>query len=72
MLPPTFMLTGIMGFIISAIYTFSGKMQEWFAGWGENAGLSLGFAFCFIFLLMFISSLISMTPAPDYRERIKL
>jgi len=64
-LPPSLMVTSIIGFIISAIYTSMGQFTEWFgntAVWGENFGVSLGFSFCLVFILMFIASMISITP----------
>ena len=65
MLPPSMMVTGIIGFIISAIYTAGGSFTELFdntLGWGENFGVSIGFAFCLVFLLIIIASFVSMTP----------
>ena len=56
------MVTSIIGFIISAVYTVSGGFERTFAGWGEGVGSSLGFAFCLVFVLMFIASIVSMTP----------
>ncbi|MBN2454436.1 hypothetical protein JXB11_02725 [Candidatus Woesearchaeota archaeon] len=50
-LPGTFMLMSIMGFLISAVYTASGRLD-----------LSWGFSFAFVFALMFIASVLSITP----------
>ena len=50
-LPATFSLTGLMGFIITTIFTVSGRVP-----------LSWGVAFDLVFMLMFISSMISITP----------
>ena len=50
-LPGTFMLTGMFGFIITAIYTSSGKIP-----------LDYGVAFCIVFLIMFLASLKSIMP----------
>jgi len=61
-LPPSMMVTSIIGFIISAIYTISGRFDVWFASWGDYTGTSLGFAFSLVFVLMFIAAMISMTP----------
>jgi len=47
----SFMLTSILGFIISAIYIY-------------DINAKLGFAFSLVFFLMFVASLISMTYAP--------
>jgi len=60
-LPGTFMLTGMLGFIISAIYTASGRVN---ATWG--------FAFSMVFFLMFIASMLSMMPQfPDWAKKKK-
>ena len=61
-LPPSLMITSIIGFVISAIYTVSGSFDRVFASWGENVGTSLGFSFCLAFVIMFIASIVSMTP----------
>jgi len=68
-LPPSLMITSIVGFVISAIYTASGQFDKWFAplaannpGIFENFGVSLGFACCLAFILMFIASMVSITP----------
>jgi hypothetical protein len=61
-LPPSLMITSIIGFIISAIYTVSGAFDSVFASWGEYVGTSLGFSFCLAFVIMFIASMVSMTP----------
>lgn len=53
-LPQSILLIGLMGFIISAIFTYSGRI-----------GLSWGFAFMLVFLIMLISSIVSMTPDYD-------
>ena len=53
-LPQSVMLTGMMGFIISAIFTYSGRI-----------GLSWGFAFMLVFLIMIIASIVSITPSMD-------
>ncbi len=64
-LPPSLMVTSIIGFIISAVYMFSGSLDRWFAGWGPNVGTSLGFAFCCAFAIMFVASMVSMTPTDN-------
>ena len=46
-----FMLTSIVGFLISAIYVYP-RSATW------------GFTFSLFFVLMFVASLISMTKAP--------
>jgi len=47
-----YMITSIVGFIISAVYVFP-RSQTW------------GFTFTIFFMLMFVASLISMTYGPD-------
>lgn len=49
-LPSTFVLTAIIGFLVSAIY-ISSISKTW------------GFAFSMVFMMMFISSIISMSKA---------
>jgi len=51
-LPGTFMLTGMFGFIITIIYTSSGKIP-----------LDYGVAFCIVFLIMLLASLKSIMPS---------
>lgn len=51
-LPGTFMLTGMFGFVITAIYTNSGKIP-----------LDYGVAFCIVFLIMLLASLRSIMPS---------
>ena len=51
-LPGTFMLTGMFGFIITIIYTSSGKIP-----------LEYGVAFCIVFLIMLLASLKSIMPS---------
>ena len=51
-LPGTFMLTGMFGFVITAIYTNSGKIP-----------LNYGVAFCIVFLIMLLASLKSIMPS---------
>ncbi len=50
-LPATFSLVGMLGFIITTIFTVSGRVP-----------LSWGVAFDIVFALMFIASMISITP----------
>ena len=50
-LPQSFFLMSIIGFIISAGFTLSGRLSpDW------------GFAFCLVFVMMFVASVVSMTP----------
>jgi len=70
-LPPSMMITSIIGFIISAVYTASGTFDRVFASWGENVGLSLGFAFCFTFVIMFVASMISITPTDEELQKLR-
>lgn len=46
-----FMLTAMLGFIVVTVYTMSGRLD---AAWG--------FAFDAAFLIMFIASILSVTP----------
>ena len=50
-LPATFSLTGLMGFIITTVFTASGRVP-----------LSWGVAFDIVFALMFVASMVSITP----------
>jgi len=69
-LPASMMVTSIIGFIISAVYIVSGAFDRFFMRFCnvaegcplENLGTSLGFAFCCAFVIMFIASIISITP----------
>lgn len=74
-LPPSFMITSIIGFIISAVYTASGKFESFFLQFDnqifQNFGNSLGFAFCLTFILMFIASVISFTPSDKELSELK-
>ena len=47
-----FMITSILGFLISAMYVYD-KSNRW------------GFTFGLFFMMMFVASLISMTYGPD-------
>jgi len=47
-----FMITSILGFLISAIYVYPAS-QRW------------GFTFAIFFILMFVAAMISMTYGPD-------
>lgn len=50
-LPRAFMITGIIGFLTVTVYTASGRI-----------GLDWGIAFDFVFGMMFIASVLSITP----------
>lgn len=50
-LPASFMLTSIIGLIMTVIFAASGRIS---ADWG--------FSFGIVFLIMFVSSVISITP----------
>lgn len=52
-LKSSFMLFAMLGFMISVVYTAYGRLDE---TWGFTLG--------FVFALMFIASMISMTQAP--------
>lgn len=69
----SFMLTSIIGFLVSALYIPS--MADKF----PNAAPSFAFAFSIVFVCMFIASMISMTYSPvedglhiDEKRRIRL
>ena len=57
-LPGTFLMSGLMGFVISIIYTASGRFETWFG----DMGLSLGVSFMAVFMIMFIAALFSIMP----------
>ena len=61
------MLFSLIGFIMTAIYTASGEMEAFFlgAGFEPDFGLSLGFAFCLVFIMIFLGSFVSMTPSDE-------
>ncbi len=67
----TFMIISIIGFIISTQYTFSGTMNQIFLFMGPYIGYSFGTAFILIFLLMFIASIVSITPSFDELKELK-
>ncbi len=50
-LPQSFFVTSIIGFIISAVLMIYGRIDE-----------TWGFAFCMVFVMMFIASFVSITP----------
>lgn len=50
-LPQSFFVTSIIGFIISAGLMIYGRISE-----------TWGFAFCLVFIMMFIASFVSITP----------
>jgi len=52
-LKSSFMLIAMLGFMITVVYTAYGRIDE-----------TWGFTFGFVFTIMFIASLISMTKAP--------
>ncbi len=56
----SFMLTAIVGFIISALYVYR-----------QLGNKTWGFTFMLFFILMFIASVISMTSAPIMPEMEK-
>ncbi|MGM5484583.1 MAG: hypothetical protein ACQEP1_01800 [Nanobdellota archaeon] len=61
-----FMIASIIGLVISVTYTLSGRFQHIFAWAGENAGYTWGFAFILLFLVMFIASIVSITPTEKH------
>lgn len=54
-LPQSFFLTSIIGFLIAAGLMISGRIN---ATWG--------FAFCLVFVMMFIASFVSITPRREH------
>ncbi len=56
-LPGTFMITGLLGFIISAYYLAIGHIGE------LVIDKTWGFTFTLFFLIMFIAAVISITPS---------
>ncbi|MFA6888312.1 MAG: hypothetical protein WC254_02340 [Candidatus Woesearchaeota archaeon] len=51
-LPQSFFVTSILGLIISATLMIYGRINE-----------TWGFAFCMVFVMMFIASFVSITPS---------
>lgn len=51
-LSQSLLFTSIIGFLISSIFTYSGRIN-----------MSLGFAMCLVFVMMFIASVVTMTPS---------
>lgn len=54
-LKSTFMLSAILGFLISAYYVYTLSYEQ---------STSYGFAFMAVFAAMFVAALVSMTKAP--------
>lgn len=69
--PPITAIFSLMGFIIAAVYTASGRFDAVFASLGENFGLSIGFSFCLVFLMMFIASIITSVPSDEELRSLK-
>jgi len=64
-LPPSLMITSIIGLTICGVYTVSGGFEAFFLQFGpqfENFGNSIGFASCLAFVIMLIAAFVSMTP----------
>jgi hypothetical protein len=61
-----FTIVSILGFLISAMFTISGRFNQWFMWAGENAGNTWGFLFTLFFLMLLIASIISITPKGDF------
>jgi len=60
MVAQSMFLLSIIGGIVSGAYTYSGRINA-----------SLGFAMTLVFVLMFISSLVTMTPTKEEMMAIK-
>lgn len=58
-LPRTFMLFSILGFLIVTIFTFNPFSERPLI----TIPLSWGFAFDLVFIMMFIASVLSITPS---------
>lgn len=69
--PPITAVFSLMGFIIAAIYTASGRFDRIFASLGENFGLSIGFSFCIVFIMIFIASIITSVPSDEELKSLK-
>ena len=64
-LSSTLTLVAILGFLISATFTISGRFNQWFGWAGENAGTTWGFTFTLFFLILLIASFVSIAPKGD-------
>ena len=53
-LPTSFFLVSILGFLISFVYTLSGKLDR-----------TWGFTFIVVFVIMFVATLVSLEPTPE-------
>ncbi len=60
-LPASFMLIGMLGLIITTVYTIYGKLD-----------LSWGIAFDIVFACMFVASIISITPSEQKTEEAEI
>jgi len=67
-LPASFMIIGILGFIISALYTYTGKFTLWF---GES-GITWGVLFMLLSIIFFAASIISLRPTALYEEKERI
>lgn len=56
-LPQSFFITSILGLIIAAFLTLSGKLDP-----------TWGFAFCLVFVMMFIASFVTIHPKEEYHK----
>lgn len=56
-LPQSFFITSILGLIIAAFLTLSGKLNP-----------TWGFAFCLVFVMMFIASFVTIHPKEEYHK----
>ncbi len=56
-LPQSFFITSILGLIIAAFLTLSRKLDP-----------TWGFAFCLVFVMMFIASFVTIHPKEEYHK----
>lgn len=56
-LPAGFMVTAMLGLVITTVYTVAGKLD-----------LSWGIAFDIVFAVMFVASILSVTPSAQQAE----
>lgn len=73
--PPSMMVISLIGFLISIVYTSQGVFssifpESWNTG-GTDFGLSLGVAFCTLFIMMFIAAFVNMAPTDEELRSLK-
>jgi hypothetical protein len=73
MYKPYLMIAGIIGFVFSITFTLSGKFSEMFGtaaadSAGFDFGTNMGIALSIGFLLLFIASVVEITPKMIEKE----